>query len=109
MIVDRVLRSMPCSNESVTRGEDILPVLRKDLHHVGREDHGTHCSVGLWGTDDEFSAGGCDLFVDAKFSGLEVQIVPCECQKLTTAQSCGQLQKEEFVHSFLFSMHKKPM
>ena len=91
------------------RGEYFFPIFPQKSYHDWRQDDRAKRCFCFRLADDILTANRCDLLADMEFPCLKVQVIPCECQYLTPAKSCGQLQQEEFVHPLRFGLYQKSL
>lgn len=78
---------------NIHRDPHMLPTVFQDVQDWRWKDDAPAGGSGLGLGDRQFSPDPLHLPLDAQFFGLEVQIVPLECQQLPTPQTSGQLQQ----------------
>ena len=84
-------------------------MLRKDIHHIRRQDERAYRGFRLWLGNQRLCAFLYDLSPDVKLACIKVDIFPLKTKYFPTAHARGQFEEEEFVISFLVRLYQKPL
>ena len=81
---------------------------RKDIQHIGRQNERSYRGLGLGLGDLGLCALLDHLPSDVELACSEVDVLPLKTEYLPSAHTRGQLEKEEFIVSFLVCLYQKP-
>lgn len=85
-------------------GAHAFPVLRQNVYHWRWEDNAAAGCLGFGLGDHQFALDPMDLSLHTEGTRLEIEVIPLQSADLATAQTCGELQQEEFVTAVLLGL-----